>query len=111
MDAAASENSLRITVTALPARMTRSPFTQTRTIPPRVEWRSDFKGQVRHCLQPEAKGREIVELLQPDEMGYFVLKPKHSGFYATSLEVLLEYLASKELVLTGLAGIELKRSA
>src|SRR5690349_17616095 len=68
------------------------------------QWRSDFKGQVRHCLQREAKGREIVELLQPDDKDYFVLKPKHSGFYASSLEVLLEYLASEELILTGFAG-------
>jgi nicotinamidase-related amidase len=49
------------------------------------QWRSDFKGQVRYCLQPGAKGREIVELLHPDEKDYFVLKPKHSGFYASSL--------------------------
>jgi nicotinamidase-related amidase len=26
-------------------------------------WRSDFKGQVEHCLKPEANGRDIVELL------------------------------------------------
>jgi nicotinamidase-related amidase len=67
-------------------------------------WRSDFKGQVKHCLGPNAKGREIVKLLQPDDDDYFVLKPKHSGFYASSLEVLLEYLGSKKLILTGLAG-------
>lgn len=67
-------------------------------------WRSDFKSQVKHCLGPEAKGSEIVTLLQPDDDDYFVLKPKHSGFYASSLEVLLEYLGSEELVLTGVAG-------
>ena len=67
-------------------------------------WRSDFKGQVEHCLSSDAKGREIVKLLRPDDDDYFVLKPKHSGFYASSLEVLLEYLGTKELVLTGLAG-------
>ena len=67
-------------------------------------WRSDFKGQVEHCLKSEAKGRDIVELLQPDDDDYFVLKPKHSGFYASSLEVLLGFLGSRTLILTGVAG-------
>ena len=35
---------------------------------------------------------------------YFVLKPKHSGFYCTSLELLLQHLGAKNLILTGLAG-------
>ena len=37
-------------------------------------------------------GRPIVELLRPDEDDYFVLKPKHSGFFSTTLDILLEYL-------------------
>jgi len=33
-----------------------------------------------------------------------VLKTKHSGFYATTLELLLRYLKAETLVLTGLTG-------
>jgi len=55
-------------------------------------WRSDFKRIVTHCLQDEVRGRPIAELLQPDENDYFVLKPKHSGFFFTTLELLLEHL-------------------
>ena len=65
-------------------------------------WRSDFKKTVAHCR--EARGKQFVELLLPDEDDYFVLKPKHSGFYSTTLALLLEHLAAKNLILTGIAG-------
>ena len=42
--------------------------------------------------------------LIPDEDDYFVLKPKHSAFYKTNLDVLLKYLGTRTLLLTGLAG-------
>ncbi len=64
-------------------------------------WRSDFRQQVRHCLAEPSKGREIVSMLRPDEEDYFVLKPKHSGFYSTSLDILLRQLGAKRLVITG----------
>jgi nicotinamidase-related amidase len=67
-------------------------------------WQSDFRRQVRHCLRGESRGHEIVKLLQPVEDDYFVLKPKHSGFFSTSLETLLRYLGSETLILTGIAG-------
>ena len=67
-------------------------------------WRSDFRRQVAHCLRETSRGREIVSLLQPDEDDYFVLKPKHSGFFSTTLHTLLRYLGSKKLIVTGIAG-------
>jgi nicotinamidase-related amidase len=33
-----------------------------------------------------------------------VLKPKHSGFFSTTLDVLLEYLKARTLIITGVAG-------
>ena len=66
-------------------------------------WRSDFNAQVRHCLEDGAMGKPVVELLQPDEEDYFVLKPKHSGFFSTTLDTLLEYLEVKTVILTGIA--------
>ena len=34
------------------------------------------------------RGKPLVKLLRPDEDDYFVLKPKHSGFYSTALDTL-----------------------
>jgi nicotinamidase-related amidase len=67
-------------------------------------WQSDFRRQVQHCLRGKSRGQEIVRLLQPEENDYFVLKPKHSGFFSTTLETLLRYLESKTLIITGIAG-------
>ena len=66
-------------------------------------WRSDFRRQVAHCLEDGVRGREVVTHLVPDENDYFVLKPKHSGFYNTTLDLLLDYLHVRTLILTGMA--------
>jgi nicotinamidase-related amidase len=67
-------------------------------------WQSDFKKLLQHCLDEDVCGKPIAELLKPDENDYFVLKPKHSGFFSTTLDILLDYLQVKTLVLTGLTG-------
>ena len=67
-------------------------------------WRSDFRHLVSHCLGDGARGEPVVRLLQPDEEDYFVLKPKHSGFFSTSLHILLEHLQAETLILTGFAA-------
>ena len=65
-------------------------------------WRSDFHAILEHCL--ESPGRDIAQLLRPEKDDYFVLKPKHSGFQFTTLDVLLEHLGAQTLILTGVAG-------
>ncbi len=67
-------------------------------------WRSDFRSQVDHCLKDGCLGRPLVEKLAPGPDDYFVLKPKHSGFFSTTLDLLLEYLGARTLVLSGIAG-------
>jgi nicotinamidase-related amidase len=67
-------------------------------------WQSDFNKQVAHCLEDGVRGEPLVKLLAPDAEDYFVLKPKHSGFYSTTLDTLLVYLKAKTLILTGLTG-------
>src|SRR6266850_5561759 len=52
----------------------------------------------------QGRGRDVVKLLRPEESDYFVLKPKHSGFFSATLETLLRYLETQTLVLTGFAG-------
>lgn len=67
------------------------------------KWQSDFKKLLAHSLDKNVRGSKIAELLKPDEDDYFVLKPKHSGFFSTTLEILLEHLQAKTLILTGVA--------
>ncbi len=59
---------------------------------------------IEHASRPESKGREIVEILRPGEDDYFVLKPKHSAFFSTTLDVLLDYLRVETVILTGIAA-------
>jgi nicotinamidase-related amidase len=68
------------------------------------KWRSDFRRQVAHCLEDKTAGEPLVRLLAPNEDDYFVLKPKHSGFFSTTLDTLLKYLGTKTLIITGLTG-------
>lgn len=67
-------------------------------------WKSDFRSVVEHCLKDEVCGAPITELLAPGKDDYFVLKPKHSGFYSTTLDLLLQHLGAHTLILAGLAG-------
>ncbi len=67
-------------------------------------WKSDFHAQVDHCLEDGVRGQEVVRRVLPTDDDYFVLKPKHSGFYSTTLDILLRYLGAETLVLTGIAG-------
>src|SRR4051794_36630818 len=68
------------------------------------KWRSDFRTLLEHCLNDPVRGRPIVELLKRDADDYFVLKPRHSGFHSTTLDVLLTHLGVNTLILTGIAG-------
>ena len=68
------------------------------------KWQSDLRKLIRHCLDDGVRGEPVVKLLQPDEDDYFVLKPKHSGFFSTPLDTLLDYLKAKTLIITGVAG-------
>lgn len=67
-------------------------------------WKSDFRAVVDHCLRDDVRGAPMARLLAPDDDDYFVLKPKHSAFYCTSLDILLEYLGARCLIIGGLAG-------
>jgi nicotinamidase-related amidase len=67
------------------------------------QWQSNLPKLVKHCLNG-SKGQPLVELLQPDDDDYFIVKPRHSGFFGTSLDLLLEDLEVETVIVTGLAG-------
>jgi nicotinamidase-related amidase len=66
-------------------------------------WRSDLSAVVERCREPGCKGAPLVERLHPGKDDYFVLKPKHSAFFSTTLDTLLRYLGTRTLVLGGFA--------
>lgn len=68
------------------------------------QWRSDFRRTVAHCTAPTSPGRRVSRRLRPAARDYFVLKPKHSGFYHTTLDTLLAALGIRRVILTGIAG-------
>ena len=68
------------------------------------QWRSDFRRTVAHCTSRSSPGRRVSHRLKPTSRDYFVLKPKHSGFFDTTLDTLLETLRIRRVILTGIAG-------
>jgi nicotinamidase-related amidase len=65
-------------------------------------WTSDFRRLVEHSAADGSRGRLIARMLAPGDDDYFVLKPKHSGFFSTTLELLLRYLHARTLIVAGL---------
>jgi nicotinamidase-related amidase len=67
-------------------------------------WQSDFKKHVEHCLKDGVRGKRLAQILKPRADDYFVLKPKHSGFYSTTLDILLQYLHVQTVIVTGISA-------
>jgi nicotinamidase-related amidase len=68
------------------------------------QWRSDFRQTVAHCTARSSPGRVVSQRLRPTRRDYFVLKPKHSGFFDTTLDTLLDALRIRRVIVTGIAG-------
>ncbi|MFA7612657.1 MAG: isochorismatase family cysteine hydrolase [Candidatus Caldatribacteriota bacterium] len=68
------------------------------------KWKSSWEEVYEECSCAESVGKPLAQLLKPDKDDYFILKPKHSGFYCSNLDVLLNDLGVKELVISGIAG-------
>ena len=64
-------------------------------------WRSDFSTLLARVLGEDVRGRPIAERLRPEPTDYVVLKPKHSAFFSTTLDLLLRYLKTRTLVIGG----------
>ena len=65
-------------------------------------WQSDFPSLVKYCGARNGCSAELVRLLAPQPEDYSVLKPRHSAFYGTPLEFLLEELGVRRLILAGI---------
>jgi len=67
------------------------------------KWHDSFQTTMRHVEENSDEGKRMIEILEPREDDYYVLKPHRSGFYKTPLGVLLGDLGSEELIITGSA--------
>jgi len=68
------------------------------------QWRSDFRKLVAYCCESDVRGRDIARFLRPHEDDYFILKPKHSAFFQTNLDLLLQDLEISTLIVCGMAA-------
>jgi nicotinamidase-related amidase len=66
-------------------------------------WQSDFHTLVSTCLGMQGAASQVAELLYPQAADLTILKPRHSAFYASPLELLLSEMQTRELVICGLA--------
>jgi nicotinamidase-related amidase len=64
-------------------------------------WRSDHAELLDEALRGPHAG--LVEPIRPDERSLFVVKARHSAFYQTPLEYLLQQQGVRRLVLCGQA--------
>lgn len=67
-------------------------------------WHSNFNEQLDACTKSDSNGRELAIALKPTKQDFFVLKPMHTGFFGTPLNILLKKLGAKTLVLAGIAA-------
>jgi len=66
-------------------------------------WQSDFHSLVSTCLGIDGPAGEIARLLYPQADDITILKPRHSAFYASALELLLTEMGAREVIICGLA--------
>lgn len=66
-------------------------------------WQSDFQALVAQCCAREDESGEIARLLAPRPRDITLLKPRHSAFFCSALELLLKEMGARDLVLAGLA--------
>lgn len=66
-------------------------------------WRSDFNSLVKQLQEGSGIAAQIAHLLQPRPDDLTVLKPRHSAFFGSPLEILLDLMGAEELVIIGLS--------
>jgi nicotinamidase-related amidase len=67
-------------------------------------WRSDFSRLWQSCSLVDGPPGAMAKALRPRKQDFTILKPRHSAFYSTPLDLLLRQLKCQRLVLTGVAA-------
>jgi nicotinamidase-related amidase len=68
----------------------------------RGKWRSDFQSVLEATQKLHSPGREFARMLAPAAEDYVVLKPKHSAFLATPLDLVLQSLGVHTVIISGI---------
>jgi nicotinamidase-related amidase len=66
-------------------------------------WHADFRQLVARCRAAGGIAAAAVRTLAPRTDDLTVLKPRHSAFYATPLQLMLAQMGARELVIAGFA--------
>jgi nicotinamidase-related amidase len=64
-------------------------------------WRSDVQTVVREAQRDGVPGREFARALSPSPDDYVILKPKHSMFLGTPLDLVLESIGAHTVIMAG----------
>jgi nicotinamidase-related amidase len=67
-------------------------------------WESDIRAVVATCRERGGASRKLADLLAPQAGDRSVLKPRHSAFFGTPLDFLLDELGASRLILAGLTA-------
>jgi nicotinamidase-related amidase len=68
------------------------------------DWTRPFADLVAACRKRGGPARAIAEILAPGKDDIPILKPRHSAFYGTPLDFLLEELRAERLIIAGIAA-------
>ncbi len=66
-------------------------------------WRSDSPALIARCVASRPGGA-LVSSLAPDDKDHIVLKPRHSAFFGTPLDALLDDLNVGTVILAGISA-------
>jgi nicotinamidase-related amidase len=67
-------------------------------------WEAEFSAIVDACRKVPGPAAEIANVLAPASGDRSILKPRHSAFYGTPLEFMLEAMGTRQLILTGVSA-------
>ena len=66
-------------------------------------WTTEFPSLVETCVRMPGRAGAVARMLRPEQGDRSLLKPRHSAFYGTPLEFMLEELGVRSLILCGTA--------
>lgn len=66
------------------------------------QWKDSTEDIIRHV--EASQGSTIAARIAPEDKEYFIIKPRHSTFYGTQLDILLRQLDVTSIVMTGIAS-------